>query len=94
MQSSNDPCDSSSDSPDRDPGVSDSVVGDWRDPGVSESVAGDWQGIAEVMSMVYITWGGGEFSNFVGQMGGGGSARLLFLSIDTKHACQQLSMLP
>ena len=25
--------------------------------------------------------GGGQFSNFVGQMGGGGSARLLFLSI-------------
>ena len=41
VQSSNDPCDSSSDSPDRDPGVSDSVAGDWRDPGVSESVAGD-----------------------------------------------------
>ena len=41
VQSSNDPCDGSSD---RDPGVSDSVAGDWRDPGVSESVAGDWQG--------------------------------------------------
>ena len=38
--------------------------------------------------------GRGEFSNFVGQMGGGGSARLLFLSIDTKHACQQLSVFP
>ena len=48
-----------------------------------------------MMSMVYITWGGGgQFSNFVGQMGGGGSARLLFLSIDTKHACQQLSVFP
>ena len=43
VQSSNDPCDSSSDSPDRDPGVSDSVAGDWRDADVSESVAGDWQ---------------------------------------------------